>query len=78
MRLLGSTIAKREQIYNKPKNINERLEEIKIINTAKLLLIEHMNLTEDEAHKYLEKKAMDFRQSKIKIAKNIIDEYYKK
>ncbi|MBR4496153.1 MAG: ANTAR domain-containing protein [Acholeplasmatales bacterium] len=78
LRLLGSTIAKREQIYNKPKNINERLEEIKIINTAKLLLIEHMNLTEDEAHKYLEKKAMDFRQSKIKIAKNIIDEYYKK
>jgi len=78
LRLLCSTIAKREQIYNKPKNINERLEEIKIINTAKLLLIEHMKLTEDEAHKYLEKKAMDFRQSKIKIAKNIIDEYYKK
>ena len=78
LRLLCSTIAKREQIYNKPKNINERLEEIKIINTAKLLLIEHMKLTEDEAHKYLEKKAMDFRHSKIKIAKNIIDEYYKK
>lgn len=78
LRLLCSTIAKREQIYNKPKNINERLEEIKIINTAKLLLIEHMKLTEDEAHKYLEKKAMDFRQSKIKIAKNIIDDYYKK
>ena len=78
LRLLCSTIAKREQIYSKPKNINERLEEIKIINTAKLLLIEHLKLTEDEAHKYLEKRAMDFRQSKIKIAKNIIDEYYKK
>ncbi len=78
LRLLCSTIAKREQIYNKPKNINEKLEEIKIINTAKLLLIEHEKLTEDEAHKYLERKAMDFRQSKIKIAKNIIDEYYKK
>ncbi len=78
LRLLSSTIVKREQIYNKPKNINERLEEIKIINRAKLLLIEHQHLTEDEAHKYLEKRAMDFRQSKIKIAKNIIDEYYKK
>ena len=78
LRLLCSTIAKREQIYSKPKNINERLEEIKIINTAKLLLIEHLKLTEDESHKYLEKRAMDFRQSKIKIAKNIIDEYYKK
>jgi len=78
LRLLGSAIAKREQIYNKPKNINEKLEEIKIINTAKLLLIEHEKLTEDEAHKYIERKAMNFRQSKIKIAKNIIDEYYKK
>ena len=35
-------------------------------------------MSEDEAHKYIEKKAMDFRVSKIKIANEIIDEYYKK
>ena len=78
LRLLTSAIIKKEQIYDKPKNINERLEEIKIINRAKLILIEHNHFTEDEAHKYLEKKAMNFRQSKIKIAEKIIEEYYKK
>ncbi len=78
LRLLSSAIVKREQIYTKPKDIKERLEEIKIINTAKLLLIEHNRLSEDEAHKYLEKRAMDFRQPKIKVAQKIIDEYYKK
>ena len=77
LRLLSSAIAKKELIYTKPKNINERLEEIKIINTAKLLLIEYKHFTEDEAHKYIEKRAMDFRQTKIKVAKKIIDEYYK-
>jgi response regulator NasT len=69
---------KKESLYVKKTDLKSRLEEIKIINTAKLLLIEHKKMSEDEAHKYIEKKAMDFRVSKIKIANEIIDEYYKK
>ena len=78
LRLLSSSIMKKESLYVKKTDLKSRLEEIKIINTAKLLLIEHKKMSEDEAHKYIEKKAMDFRVSKIKIANEIIDEYYKK
>lgn len=78
LRLLSSTIIKREKVYDKPTDLKNRLEEIKIINTAKLLLIENNHLSEDDAHRYLEKKAMDLRLPKIKIAQKIIDEYYKK
>lgn len=78
LRLLTSTISKREQLNSRPNNLKKRLEEIKIINTAKLLLIEHKHISEDEAHRYLEVTAMNFRQSKVKIAQEIIDEYYKK
>ena len=78
LRLLSSSLIKKEIILEKKTDLKSRLEEIKIINTAKLLLIEHKQISEDEAHKYIEKKAMDFRVSKIKIANEIIDEYYKK
>lgn len=59
------------------KTLAERLEEIRIINTAKLLLIEHKKMSEEEAHKYLEKRAMDLRKNKIDIAKDTIAEMHK-
>ena len=42
-----------------------------------MLLIEHKHISEDEAHKYLEKRAMNLRKSKVKIASEIIEEYIK-
>ncbi len=78
LRLLTSSIIKKERLYIKNVDVKSKLEEIKIINNAKLLLIEHKHISEDEAHRYLEKKAMDLRKNKITIAKEIIDEYYKK
>ena len=77
LRLLGTTIIKRESLYTKPTDIKSKLEEIKVINNAKLLLIEHKHISEDEAHRYLEKRAMDLRVTKLKVAREIIDEYYK-
>ena len=77
MRLLCATIIKKEAMIEKPKDMKTRLEEIKIINTAKMLLIEHKHISEDEAHKYIEKRAMNLRKSKVKIASEIIEDYIK-
>ena len=58
---------------------NEKLrhivEDMKIINRAKLLLITCLNMTEQEAHRYLEKQAMDMRMSKMQIAMQVIKTY---
>ena len=58
---------------------NEKLrhivEDMKIINRAKLLLITCLNMTEQEAHRYLEKQAMDMRMSKMQIAMQVINSY---
>ena len=58
---------------------NERLkstiEEAKIINRAKLLLMQYLSLSEDRAHKYIEKQAMDMRISKIEVARQILKTY---
>lgn len=58
---------------------NERLrnmvEDLKIIDRAKLLLVTCLNMSESQAHKYLEKQAMDLRTSKLSVAKQVISTY---
>ena len=51
------------------------VEDMKIINRAKFLLISCLNMTEVQAHRYLEKQAMDQRESKLEVAKQVIRTY---
>ena len=51
------------------------MEEIRRMNQAKWLLIEKQNMSEAEAHRYIEKEAMDTRRSKRDVACNIIARY---
>ena len=54
--------------------LKEKMEEIRLINRAKLLLIEKKSMSEMDAHHYIEKTAMDAGLKKIAAAKNIISE----
>lgn len=60
------------QENDKLKNM---VEEVKLVNRAKLLLMQCLAMTEKQAHRYLEKQAMDLRISKIQIAKQVIKTY---
>ncbi|MDD3167859.1 MAG: response regulator [Eubacteriales bacterium] len=52
-----------------------KLEELKIINRAKCVLIQHLSMSEVQAHKYIEKQAMDLRLPKARVAKQILKVY---
>lgn len=65
--------AKLNGIHNENSKLRKRLEEIKLVNRAKFLLVEHMSYTEERAHKYIEKSAMDRRISKSQVCKEIIE-----
>ena len=52
-----------------------KMEEIKQVNRAKMLLMQNMSMTEPEAHRYIEKEAMDNSQKKITVAEKIIRTY---
>ena len=51
------------------------MEEIRIVNRAKCLLISELKMTEPQAHHYIEKTAMDNCIPKKEAAKNIIKLY---
>ncbi len=66
-------IVKKSQ--KKTLTIEEKMEEIRIVNRAKWLLINERQMSEPDAHRYIEKHAMDRCISKGEIAKEIIDMY---
>ena len=49
------------------------MEEIRIVNRAKMLLMQVKSMTEAEAHRYIEKEAMDTGAKKIAVANLIIN-----
>ena len=55
--------------------VEEKIEEIRLINRAKWLLIECLHMTEPEAHRHITRQAMEQRLSKKEIAESIIRTY---
>ena len=63
------------RMETKNLSIEEKMEEIRLGNKAKWLLIEQKNMHEADAHRYIEKQAMDCCTSKKEIAQNIIQSF---
>ena len=57
------------------EELKDKINNIKLIDRAKLTLIQYLKMSEDESHKYIEKQAMDLRITKVEVAKNILKTY---
>ena len=55
--------------------VEEKIEEIRLINRAKWLLIECLHMTEPEAHSHITRQAMEQRLTKKEVAESIIRTY---
>lgn len=55
--------------------LQDKIEEIKLVDRAKCALIQYLNMTEAQAHRYLEKQAMDMRKSRLEVAEGILRTY---
>ena len=75
LRILCATRERIRQMQAKQTTVEDKIKEIRLVNRAKWLLIECLNMTEAEAHRYIEKQAMDLRISKREAAENIIKTY---
>ena len=72
---LSSAREKLRKTEKKTLSIEEKMEEIRIVNRAKWVLIDSLKMTEADAHRYIEKQAMDRCISKREIAEEIIKTY---
>ena len=75
LRILCATRERMRQMQARQATVEEKIEEIRLVNRAKWLLIECLSMTEPEAHRYIEKQSMDERISRREVAENIIKTY---
>lgn len=64
-----------KKFEKKTMSTEEKMQEIRIVNHAKWILIEQIKMTESDAHRYIEKQAMDRCISKREMAEEIIKTY---
>ena len=72
LRMLGAMLSKVRAVERETIDLKSRMEEIKIVNRAKWLLIAERNMDEPQAHRYIEKQAMDRCVPKKTVAEEII------
>lgn len=63
------------RVVKENTKLKSQVETMKLVNRAKMLLMQNLRMTESQAHHYLEKQAMDLRKSKYDIALRILNTY---
>ena len=64
-----------KRLEQKTLSVEEKMEEIRLVNRAKWLLIKELGMDEAQAHRRIEQQAMDQCVSKKEIAQEIIKAY---
>ena len=59
------------------RKLKNKIEEIRTVDRAKCLLIQFESMTESDAHRYIEKAAMDQRVPRLQVAQEILQQYEK-
>lgn len=75
MNYLTTTRERMRILEKKSLSLEDKMEEIKLVNRAKWLLIDRLHMTEEDSHHYLERQAMNRGVSRRQIAENIINTY---
>lgn len=75
LKLAKAAHARLRQVRSENSRLQQKLEDIRVVNRAKYLLISHLSMSEQEAHRYIEKQAMDLRATRRAVAEGILKTY---
>lgn len=75
VRLIVVSNTRVRELKAKNEELSAKLEDMKYINRAKIVLMRSLGYSEEQAHKYIEKKSMEMRTTRRKIAMDILKTY---
>ena len=75
LKLAGSAQNRLKRVQEENARLKQKIEDIRIIDRAKCLLISYLSMSEQEAHRYIEKQAMDLRSARRIVAEGILKMY---
>jgi response regulator NasT len=75
VKLLSASRRRVMTLESENQKLQKKISEMRLVDRAKCILIQYLNMTEQQAHRYIEKQAMDLRQSRVVTAENILKTY---
>ncbi len=73
--LLAAMCMRLRSVRAQTSTLRRKLDDTRFVNRAKLLLMTRLNMSEAEAHRYIEKTAMDTGAKRREVAESIIRTY---
>jgi Response regulator with putative antiterminator output domain len=75
LKLAKSSQNRLKKMQSENNLLKQKIEDIRIIDRAKCILISQLNITEQEAHRFIEKQSMDMRTTRRTIAEKVLKTY---
>lgn len=75
LRLAQASGRRMESLQRENRVLQQKVDEIRLVSRAKCLLMQAREMNEQQAHRYIEKQAMDARMTRGEIARRILQTY---
>ena len=75
LKLASSAQARLRRVRAENDKLKQKIEDIRLVDRAKCLLIARLSMSEQDAHRFIEKQAMDMRATRREIAQGILKTY---
>jgi AmiR/NasT family two-component response regulator len=75
LKLAKSAGLRLKSMQTENNKLKQKIEDIRIVDRAKCILISYLGMNEQQAHRYIEKQAMDMRTTKRAVAEGILKTY---
>ncbi|MCH5324027.1 MAG: ANTAR domain-containing protein [Eubacterium sp.] len=63
------------RLEEEKEELSRQLSDMKLVTRAKEILMEYLKLTEEQAHRHIQKQAMDLRKTQRAVAEDILKTY---
>lgn len=75
LKLAKSAVSRMRRMQEENSRLKQQIEDIRLVDRAKCILISYLGMSEQEAHRHIEKQAMDMRTTKRDVAEGILKMY---
>ncbi len=75
IRFVMLTKASSDVLKTEKEQLETKLRDTKLIDRAKCVLVQYLRISEKDAHRQIQKRAMDMRTTQAEVAKDIIKTY---
>lgn len=76
IRFVGKVSNKMEKLRVRNEQLLKKIEDLKVIDRAKCCLVANLSMSEEEAHRYIQKQSMDTRVTPKEVADGILKKYF--